>query len=148
MLKNAKADAAANNNVRHPYVEAGLAKSDVRGLARRLGLPELAELPASPCLASRVETGLRIEAVDMALIDGIETWLRDELTPKTVRCRLRPSGLVVELDPGTVTALTPGRRDRLIRALHERFPQTVGRTIGVSAYRRGSAFVHPSEAAD
>ena len=34
--------------VRHPYVEAGLAKATVRRLATRLGLHGIAELPAAP----------------------------------------------------------------------------------------------------
>ena len=136
-------EAAADNDVRHPFVEAGLAKSDVRALARRLDLADLAELPASPCLASRVETGLRIEAADMVLIDGIETWLRDQLAPKTVRCRLRPGGLVVELDPERLTSLTADQRLRLVAGVRSRFPKILGRDIDVTAYRRGSAFIQP-----
>ena len=46
-------EAARLHNVRHPYVEAGIAKADVRTLAGELGLPEFAALPASPCLSSR-----------------------------------------------------------------------------------------------
>mgnify|MGYP002651610194 CR=1 FL=1 len=49
------------HGVRHPYVEAGLDKATVRSLARALGLGSVAELPAAPCLSSRVETGIAIE---------------------------------------------------------------------------------------
>ena len=52
-------DAAAERGVRHPYVEAGMGKAQVRALARELGLAE-ADLPASPCLASRLYTGTRV----------------------------------------------------------------------------------------
>ena len=55
--------AADEHRVRHPFVEAGLAKSDVRALARELRLDDLAELPAAPCLSSRVETGIAVEPV-------------------------------------------------------------------------------------
>ena len=65
--------AAADFGVRHPYVEAGMNKDAVRALARELGLHELAGLPASPCLSSRVETGLAIkpevlENVDLVVV--------------------------------------------------------------------------------
>ncbi|MEJ8571491.1 adenine nucleotide alpha hydrolase [Microbaculum marinum] len=133
--------AAEELGVRHPFVEAGFAKSDVRALARRLGLPDLAALPASPCLSSRVETGIRIEADTLQLIDDIETWLRDRLEPETVRCRLRPQGFFVELDAATLQALGSEGRVRLIRGARSRFPELAGRAFAVEAYRRGSAFV-------
>ena len=44
--------------VRHPYVEVGIDKATVRAIARLLGLSTVAELPASPCLSSRVQTGI------------------------------------------------------------------------------------------
>ncbi len=48
--------AAAEAGVRAPLAEAGLSKEDVRELSRELGLPT-ADLPASPCLASRLPYG-------------------------------------------------------------------------------------------
>ncbi|MGH8841615.1 MAG: hypothetical protein ACREX1_02915, partial [Advenella sp.] len=41
--------AAKEFSVRHPYVEAGIAKADLRQFASFLGLPEIAALPSSPC---------------------------------------------------------------------------------------------------
>jgi uncharacterized protein len=81
--------AAQEHGVRHPFVEAGLRKSDVRVLARSLGLGEIAELPASPCLSSRVETGIAIDPAILALVHGAEQLLTRSLQPKTVRCRVR-----------------------------------------------------------
>jgi uncharacterized protein len=51
--------AAAEHDVRHPYVEANIDKDGIRAIARTLGL-SFAELPASPCLASRLYTGTRV----------------------------------------------------------------------------------------
>lgn len=133
--------AAAEHHVRHPYVEAGLAKADVRALARDLGLADLAELPASPCLSSRVETGIRIEAAELALIDNLETWLRDTLGPRTVRCRVRADGLVIELDAATLDALTPAQHGELLAEAVSRLPPAETRLIRLEAYRQGSAFV-------
>ncbi len=138
-------EAAAENAVRHPYIEAAFAKADVRALARALDLPELAALPSSPCLSSRVETGLRIEPAALALIDDMEEWLKDALTPRTVRCRLRKQGVVIELDAETIAGLTPDRRAGLIAGMRERRPDMPGGEIEIVAYRRGSAFVGNGE---
>ena len=81
--------AAREHGVRHPFVEAGLRKSDVRALARQLGLGEVAELPASPCLSSRVETGIAIDPAVLALVHATEQLVAQALQPKTVRCRVR-----------------------------------------------------------
>src|SRR5208337_2844675 len=51
--------AAKRHSVRHPYLEAGIDKRAVRSLARELGLGALSELPAAPCLSSRVRLALR-----------------------------------------------------------------------------------------
>jgi uncharacterized protein len=81
--------AAEQNDVRHPFVDAGMTKSDVRDAARLLGLDDLAELPSAPCLSSRVQTGLRIQPSSLRAIDAVESMLRTTLRPDTVRCRLR-----------------------------------------------------------
>ena len=47
-------EAAKCHSVRHPYLEAGIDKRAVRSLARELGLGALSELPAAPCLSSRM----------------------------------------------------------------------------------------------
>ncbi len=139
--------AAAENGVRHPYIEAGFAKADVRALARALDLPDLAALPSSPCLSSRVETGLRIEPAALALIDDIEEWLKETLAPQTVRCRLRKQGVVIELDADAIAGLSPGRRARLIEEMGARRPDIAGSAIEIVPYRRGSAFVGPKGSA-
>ena len=138
--------AATENAVRHPYVEAGCDKKAVRALARRLGLPELAALPASPCLASRIETGIPIEAPDLELVDGVESWLRHTLQPQTVRCRVRAEGLVIELDSQAFAAL--GEPQSLIANLRQRFRLPPHRTLRLTTYQRGSAFVGDRQAAE
>jgi uncharacterized protein len=65
-------DAAREHGVRHPYVEAGFDKAAVRALARGLGLGAVAELPAAPCLSSRVETGIAIEPEILSFIHSVE----------------------------------------------------------------------------
>ena len=128
--------AARENRVRHPFVEAGIDKAGVRRIAAGLGLDDLAELPAAPCLSSRVETGIRIEPADLVLIDRIETLVRGRHAPDTVRCRLRANALVVELEPEN--ALDAEARSRIrveILSMLDRH-----RAVRFETYRRGSAF--------
>src|SRR5262249_46304383 len=77
-------DAAREHEGPHPYIEAGIGKAGVRALARDLGLGDLAELPASPCLSSRVETLIPIEPETLRAIDAVEQLVNRRLRPKTV----------------------------------------------------------------
>lgn len=122
--------AAAERGVKEPFVDAGFAKADVRALARVLALDDVADLPASPCLSSRVETGIRIDAPLLRLVDDVERAVR-ALGHDTVRCRVRAQGLVIEHD-GAVD------EDRV----RERIKSLVGeRPLAFAPYRRGSAFL-------
>lgn len=67
--------AAAEHRVRHPLLEAGLGKLQVRELARTLGVPS-AEKPAAPCLASRIPYGTRVDPLVLAQIDRAELALK------------------------------------------------------------------------
>lgn len=136
-------DAAAAHSVRHPYVEAGIDKAMLRELARELGLDDIARLPASPCLSSRVETGIVIEPDMLALIDDIEIAVAQLTGCTTVRCRVRAAGLVIELDQATLSALDPATEHDL-RGQAARFMRAVGHDFALSfaPYRNGSAFLH------
>lgn len=137
--------AARERGVRHPLVEAGLTKARVRELARHLGLGDIAELPASPCLSSRVETGLRIDPQTLALIDETERELRLALMPKTVRCRVRENGLVVEMDEAALLQLSPEEQNKWKARIAMR-ATSVGckARVDFAVYRQGSAFVFPA----
>jgi pyridinium-3,5-biscarboxylic acid mononucleotide sulfurtransferase len=63
--------AAEEHAVRHPLLEAGVGKDEVRALARELGVPS-ARKPASPCLASRLPYGTPVEPETLALVDRAE----------------------------------------------------------------------------
>lgn len=131
--------AAAEHGVVHPYVEAGLDKLAIYALAAALGLRDLERLPAQPCLASRVETGIAIEPADLAFIDAVETMLARELGAEaTVRCRVTHAGVVVELGE-----TEPSRVER-VRAVALDACQQAGRAFaGVRPYLRGAAFLRP-----
>jgi len=129
--------AASEHGVVHPYVEAGLDKDAVRALARQLGLDEVAELPAQPCLASRVETGIAIDAADLVFVDLMETRLA-ALAPTctALRCRVTRSGIVIELGSGAGDeAPLAAEAATLCRAYGRRL-------VEIRPYRRGAMFVH------
>ena len=141
-------DAAKDHDVRHPYVEAGLDKTAVRALARDLGLGEdIAELPAAPCLSSRVETGIPIEPETLDFIHAVERLVGSSLGAeagrgRAVRCRVRRSGIVVELDSFSFLALDEAQRGALAARIVERAPQALAReAVSFAPYRTGSAFL-------
>jgi uncharacterized protein len=67
--------AAAERGARFPFVEAGLTKSDVRDISRRLGLRTW-DKPAAACLASRVPYGTPVTSPILRSIAVAESGLR------------------------------------------------------------------------
>jgi uncharacterized protein len=130
--------AAAERGVREPFVDVGYTKDDVRALARALDLPAVAELPASPCLSSRVQTGVRIDAALLSVIDDVERALRP-LATSTLRCRVRAHDVVIEhdgLDEVTARAVVAPLLASARPVLGARAD-----VVAFSGYRRGSAFL-------
>jgi uncharacterized protein len=127
--------AASEHAVVHPYVEASLAKSDIYMLAATLGLHDLERLPAQPCLASRVETGIAIDAADLAFIDAVEARLASAVGREaTVRCRITHSGVVVEVADSNHAAAAREIAESACRAEGRAF-------VSVRPYARGAAFL-------
>ena len=136
--------AAGNHGVQHPFVVAGLDKAAVRAIARVLGLTDVAELPAAPCLASRIETGIPIMPRTLGMVDEIETAIRAAINPEAVRCRVRPDKVVIELDEPTLSRISDTERTQIaVRA--EAAWTSGGREplpIEFARYRRGASFRH------
>lgn len=65
------------NGIRSPLLEAGLCKDEIRHLSRMLGLAT-SDKPASPCLASRVPYGIKINGDVLGKIERLEEWLREK----------------------------------------------------------------------
>jgi len=82
--------AALENDVLSPLAEAGLTKDDIRVLMRAHGLP-LWDKPASPCLSSRLMTGVAVTPEKLQDIEAFETLLRQG-GMKVVRARLHEEG--------------------------------------------------------
>ena len=130
-------DAAREAGARHPFAELGVDKNTIRAIARELGLGDLAEIPASPCLSSRVETGIRIEAPMLKRIERAEIAVRSRVHARSLRCRVRGSGIVIEIDGATLEAMPQVVREEVAREVAQIF----GRTPTYEPYRMGSAFL-------
>ena len=135
-------EAAKEHSVRHPFVEAAIDKATVRAIAHALALPDIAELPSAPCLSSRIETGIGIDPDMLACVHGAETLVGDRLQPRTVRCRVRARGVVIELDAATLEASAHRQPDlgREISALFS--ARGFDYPVTFEPYRLGSAFLH------
>lgn len=86
--------AADERTIRHPLVEAELAKSEIRELSRRLGL-STAEKPSSPCLSSRFPYGTEITAERLAMVAAAEATLREQ---GFAECRVRYHGSIARIE--------------------------------------------------
>jgi uncharacterized protein len=140
--------AAQSYSVEHPFVRCGLDKNAVRQLCRDLGYADLAELPASPCLSSRVETGQRIESAALRFVDQIETELRQALQANVVRCRIRAREISLELDRESLAALSEAdslRWQQYIAA--QAAAHGLPLQVSLHPYQMGSAFVQTLETA-
>ncbi len=135
--------AAKEHDVRHPFVEAGIDKNGVRAIARALGLGEIAELPSAPCLSSRIETGIGIDPAMLACVHAGENLVREKLGARTVRCRVRANGVVIELDAQTL-ALPEELRTPVAQEVERLFREGgFPGSVAFAPYRVGSAFLHP-----
>ena len=90
-------EAAKEAAVRHPFVEASITKTQLREIARQSALP-FADLPAAPCLASRLYTGTTVQADLLQLIDQTEEWIREQTGLAVVRCRVHQQKMRVEVE--------------------------------------------------
>jgi uncharacterized protein len=67
--------AALENNVQSPLYDAGLSKEEIRSIMRRNDI-ELSEKAASPCLSSRIMTGIPISPQRLNDVEAIESVLK------------------------------------------------------------------------
>lgn len=127
--------AAREHGVRSPLDEAELGKTDVRALARHLGVPTWDE-PASACLSSRVPYLTPITNEALRMIERAE----DALRVLGFRvCRVRHHGDLARLELGAdelARAVEPACREQVVRVVREAGYRHV--TIDLQGYRMGS----------
>ena len=126
--------AAEERGVRSPLAELGWRKSDVRAAAHSLALPTW-DAPASPCLSSRVVSGLEITPVRLSQVEQGEAYLRSLGVAGDLRVRHHG-------DRATIEA-SPDQFDR-VRASWEAVRSHFGRlgfadvVLDPAGYRRGA----------
>lgn len=135
--------AADEHAVHHPYVEAEWAKSTIRATARELGLPE-ADLPASPCLASRLYTGTRVTAARLQAIEAGEALITELTGIDVVRCRIRESQVTVEVPDDNRLLITNDVLEAVHTAMAAIEPGLTSVNLDDRAYRPGRAILHIS----
>lgn len=77
--------AAKRLNIKSPFIEARLTKTEIRKLARQFKLPNWNK-PSMACLASRIPYGIKIDEKNLARIESGEEFLR---SLKFSQCRVR-----------------------------------------------------------
>ena len=126
--------AAEEAGARAPLAEAGLSKDDIRLLSRERGLPTW-DLPASPCLASRLPYGTTVTLEAMRQVEDAERGLR-ALGFRELRVRHLGDTGRVEIAPGELGRLAdPSVRSAVERAVREAGYAHVA--IDPAGYRRG-----------
>ena len=90
--------------VKSPLTEAGLTKQDIRQLSKQLGL-KTADLPASPCLASRIAYGLEVTEERLNQIDQAEDYLKS-LGLETLRVRHHGDTARIEVPTQDIPKIT------------------------------------------
>ena len=132
--------AAKDFAVRHPYVEAEIDKSGIRAIARHLGLADIAQLPAAPCLSSRVKTGISIKPDDLRVIEAVEAAIQPLLGAVAARCRLNEAGFYIEIDAATLAQLDGDARAQIIAVATAKL-RPADQMGPLRPYKMGSAFV-------
>lgn len=127
--------AAAENGVISPLIEAEIHKEEVRELSRLWELPT-ADLPAMPCLSSRFPYGVKITEEKLRQVEAAESYLR-ELGLKNFRVRHHETLARIEVDQGEMEQIL---RLETFQKIHQHF-RSLGYhyvTLDLQGFRSGS----------
>ena len=141
--------AAEERQVCHPYIESGIDKAGLRLIAAELGLDDLKDLPAAPCLSSRVTTGIGIDAKLLPLVDeaerGVWRLLDEQLEMTGVRCRILEAAVAIQIEaPAPLDLAHPAlaEAEALVKNLFvSRGYADQVLKVSVEPYKKGSAFL-------
>lgn len=134
--------AAKENSVIHPYVDNHIDKNMIRAIARHFNLDDVSDIPASPCLSSRIETGVYILPNHLLLINDVEKMLRTKINAENIRCRLLSDQMMIEIDQDVLTSLSSNDKQVLINCAQSiASAHKAQLPIHISHYKRGSAFL-------
>jgi uncharacterized protein len=127
--------AAEEHGVRHPLVEAGLRKAELRVVSRALGLGTW-DKPASPCLSSRFPYGTEITLERLRMVAGAEAALR-ALGFREVRVRFHGELARIEVGAAELDRFADGAlRAAAVRGVRDAGFRHV--TVDLDGFRSGS----------
>ncbi len=135
--------AAGNHGVRSPLAELGFNKTEIREASRELGLPTW-DIPASPCLSSRIATGVPVTIERLSKVERAEEFLR-ELGFREFRVRLHDELARIEVSRGEMDRMTD---PLVIDAVNNEFLAIGFRyiTLDLQGFRSGSTGARPLDA--
>jgi len=121
--------------IRSPLAEAKLTKEDIRQLSRQMKLPT-ADLPSSPCLASRIAYGLEVTELRLKQIDEAEDFLRS-LGFVELRIRHHDTIARIEVNPQDIIKVTTEPlRSQIVKKMKSLGFKFV--TVDLQGFRSGS----------
>ena len=121
--------------IRSPLAEAQLTKDEIRRLSRQLNLLT-ADLPSSPCLASRISYGLEVTEQRLKQIDNAEEFLRS-LGLVEFRVRHHDTIVRIEVNPQDIEKITTEPlRSQIVKELKSLGFKFV--TVDMQGFRSGS----------
>ena len=127
--------AARVYGVLSPLMEAQMTKDDIRNMSRELSLPT-ADIPASPCLASRVTYGLEVTEQRLKQVEEAEDFLR-ELGFVEFRVRHHDTIARIEVRPEDMEKITTeSERTKIVEKLKSIGFKYV--TVDLQGFRSGS----------
>lgn len=127
--------AADEQSVRHPLVEAGMTKRDVRLASAALGLPTW-DKPASPCLASRFPYGTAITHERLGQVERAEAALH-ALGFRELRVRYEGATARLEIAEGEIARCSDVRtRKAIVAAMRDAGFRRV--VLDLDGFRSGS----------
>lgn len=133
-------EAARRHGVHHPWVEAGVTKAAIRALAGARGA-EWHDLPAAPCLASRLYTGTAVTPDLLRAVEAGEQRLRELTGLTVVRCRVRGTQARIEVGAAERTRVTAAVVDEVARVMRAAAGQVEDAVLDEEPYAPGRAFV-------
>lgn len=120
--------------IKTPLIDAKLTKEEIRQFARELNIPNYNK-PSTPCMASRIPYGIKIDARSLKMIAEAESFIK-QLGYTVVRVRHHGNLARIELEPGKVLnfiSFHSGLVDKYLKELGYTYT-----TLDIRGYRMGS----------
>ena len=137
-------NAAAEFGVQHPFIEAGINKLGIRALARHLALP-FADIPAAPCLASRIYTGTPVTVGRLRAVEAAERWIRSRTGATVVRCRIKNDQMLIETKAEERQLISDSVLAAILHVVQRKDHTIRAALLDPEPYRPGRAFVGKSQ---